>query len=115
MTAGPILILYSHLVGMTVDSPSGSPAVDAEIASVLSVPSLPYTSNDTDAQTLLPSGWSWSTSAAETIICVRNSDSLATGDMINADGSSTVISLPDPLERCLAAVAAYMLEGNIIA
>ena len=51
-------------------NPNGDVEADARIASVLGVPLLRYTSDDDAARTLLPSGWSWSTTADGAIGCV---------------------------------------------
>ena len=112
MPASPLFILYSHMVGLIVTSPNGDTAIDAEIASVLTAPPLPYTSNDAAAQTLLPSGWSWSTTASGTIICVRDADSQSTGDC--TDGEGNHVSVPTALARSLAAVEALLIEDTAI-
>jgi hypothetical protein len=112
MPADPILVLYMHLMSIFFTSPSGDATADAEIASVLGVPSLPYTSNNTDAQTLLPAGWSWSRTANGTICCVRTADSQSTGD--HTDGDGNVVPLPNSLAHCLAAVEAYFIEDTTI-
>jgi hypothetical protein len=113
MAMSPLYQVYVNLIGLTVASPTGHPDVDALIASTLGVSSLPYTSNDTDAQTLLPAGWSWSTMADGTIIAVRGSDSHATGGVI-LDNYDSPVPLPTPLTRCLAAISAQLVEGNLI-
>ena len=112
MSTDPILVLYRDLIGLIATSPSGDAAVDTEIASVLGVPSLSYTSDGSDAQTLLPSGWSWSMTASGTISCVRDSDSQSTGDCTDGDGN--VLLLPNPLAHCLAAVEAYLIEDGAV-
>src|SRR5205814_1384433 len=104
--------LYMHLITVFSTSPSGDTAADAAIASVLGVPPLPYTSNDTDARTLLPAGWSWSRTANGTVSCVRTADSLSTGDCTDGDGN--VLPLPNALAHCLAAVEAYYIEDTAI-
>jgi hypothetical protein len=60
-----------------------------------------------------PSGWSWSTTAAGTICCRRDSDGAKTSDSYSsdADGKMFVIFPPAPLQRCLAAVQALMTAG----
>lgn len=112
MPADPIHVLYMHLMSIFFTSPSGDTAADAEIASVLGVPSLPYTSNNTAAQTLLPAGWNWSTTANGTISCVRTANSQSTGNCTDGDGN--VLSLPNTLAHCLAAVEAYFIEDSTI-
>jgi hypothetical protein len=104
-TRSPIGRLFMHLFVTTAHSPSGDPAADAAIAETLNVAPLPYTSNDIDAQTLIPPGWSWGTSPAGTPMCIRDADGFATvGGVSDAQGNA--ISIPSPLARCLAAVGA---------
>jgi hypothetical protein len=104
-TRSPLGRLFMHLV-TTRSDPSGDPAADAAIASTLGVPPLPYTADDDAAQTLIPSGWSWGTTAAGTPICVRDADGHATGGDVRDGQRGNVISIPSPLARCLAAVGA---------
>jgi hypothetical protein len=67
--------LYSSLKWKLVKRPDGSTLADDYIASTLGVASLPYASNDTDAQTLLPAGWSWGgTYPSGMYYAVRGSD-----------------------------------------
>ena len=98
--------LRRHLFFISVHSPSGDTDVDALIASTLGVPPLSYTSNDADAQTLLPPGSAWSTAADGAIVCVRSSDGMIVGYGTIADSDGNVISVPSPLARCYSAVEA---------
>src|SRR5216684_2715795 len=91
--------LYFSLAARSFKNPNGDTLADGYIASTLGVASLPYTSNDTNAQTLLPAGWSWSTTDAGNACCVRNSDGVKTDDM-TAD--EDIVLLPNPMARCLA-------------
>ncbi len=59
-TCTPLGQLGMYHFFVATRNPNGDEEADARIASTLGVPPLPYTSNDTDAQTLLPPGWSWS-------------------------------------------------------
>jgi len=105
-TRSPLGRLFMrHLVGA---DPNGDPAADAAIASTLGVPPLPYTADDDAAQTLIPSGWSWGTTAAGSPTCVRDADGFATGGD-TYDGQGNIVSIPSPLARCLAAVGALRL------
>jgi hypothetical protein len=104
-TRSPLGRLFMHLVGA---DPSGEPAADAAIASTLGVPPLPYTADDAAAQTLIPSGWSWGTTAAGSPTCMRDADGLTTGGD-TYDGQGNIVSIPSPLARCLAALGALKL------
>ena len=103
----PIGQLRMRLFFMTAIDPNPNTEVDAEIASVLNVSLLPYTSDATAARTLLPSGWSWSTTADGAAECVRSSDGLTAGFGVMRDREANVT--PDALAYCLAAVEAHRL------
>jgi hypothetical protein len=94
---------------LTFASPDGDSVVDDQIAAILGVSSLSYTSNDTDAQMLLPAGWSRSTIADGTIIVVRGSDN-TTADGVVLDNDNNSMTIPTPLTRCLAAIKAQLIE-----
>jgi hypothetical protein len=71
-TRTPLGQLGMYLFFVATRNPNGDVEADARIASTLGVPPLLYTSNDTDAQTLLPAGWSWSTDSDGVIVCVEH-------------------------------------------
>jgi diguanylate cyclase (GGDEF)-like protein len=105
-TRSPLGRLFFRLITLTISYPNGDTTADAAIASTLNVAPLPYTSDDTYAQTLIPSGWSWGTSDAGTPCCVRDADGQTTiGDFTDA-GNGNVVSHPSPITRCIAAVSA---------
>jgi hypothetical protein len=103
----PIGQLRMHLFYMTSFDPNPDTDVDAEIASVLNVSLLPYTSDAIAARTLLPSGWSWSTRADGAAECVRSSEGLTAGFGVMRDREANVT--PAALAHCLAAVEAHRL------
>ncbi len=112
----PVEKLYRTLLTEVVSSPHGSAFADAQIASVLGVPALPYTSNDVDARKLLPAGWHWGVTAHGNPSAVRDSDGAATNDFYYpTPGASTVASVPSPLMRCCAAVIALMMNEDVVA
>jgi hypothetical protein len=84
--------------------PDGSPVVDANLASVLGLSSLPYTSNDNDAQLLLPTGWTWTGVSS----CVRTADSATLNRNIycTLDGPQP----SDALRRCITAIQARISD-----
>ena len=85
--------------------------IDAQISDALEVSSLPYTSDDGDAQTLLPAGWSWSTDVDGFIRGTRNSDgTYFKVELLDSGGG--VIQLPTPLIRCLISVKAQLTEDG---
>jgi hypothetical protein len=97
-----LVCLQVDLLLMVVRRPLGSAQADGHIASTLSVAALPYTSNDADAQTLLPAGWSWGgTYPSGMHYAVRASDGQRT---LEHPG------YPSPLSRCIAAVNARVLD-----
>ena len=103
--------LYLTMMWRACKNPNGDTVADGYIAVVLGVASLPYTSNDTDAQTLLPAGWSWGTTATGTACCVRNSDGKKLGGLVDGDTGNS-IPIPDPMARCLAAVKVLLMEAE---
>lgn len=111
MTVTPTFLLHMRLFTAALFSPNGDTDVDAQIASTLNVAALPYTSNDTNAQSLKPAGWSWDLDDQENIIAVRASDN-ATAYGIVLDSDNNLMKLPDPLVHCLAAVRAILIETN---
>lgn len=115
MTMTALYKLFLNVMIVTPDE--GDSDIDAQIASVLGVSSLPYTSNDTNAQTLLPSGWSWSLDAQENIVAVRASDQVTfkyTPVVHGTDDSVTPLSVPDPITHCVVALQARLLATNDI-
>jgi hypothetical protein len=94
---------------LALTSPNGDAAVDTLIANTLAVAALPYTSNDVNAQTLLPSGWSWISATR----CSRNVDSVTLSSAtLRSDGGIALA----PLTRCLGALKARVIEaGGVIA
>src|ERR1700730_1791474 len=114
-TFSPIGQLRMRLYSMTLFDPNADTDADAEIASVLNVSLLPYTSDATAARTLLPSGWSWSTRADGAAECVRSSDGLTAGFGVMRDREGNVT--PDALAYSTAAVEAPRLmqwEGLLV-
>lgn len=105
--------LFMYLIATGVGFPNGHDSADAKIASVLSVSSLPYTSNDADAQALIPTGWSWGTSDIGTPMCVRDSDGFKSlGDSDRSRGAEV---FPGPwysstMTRCISAIGARLQE-----
>ena len=114
-TPDPLEVLLRNLYFAMVHYPDGHPNLDGKIASTLSVASLSYTSNDADAQMLLPTGWSWSSSPLSSgmYYCIRNSDGQWTGDVGRADpttGEEVLFTVSAAMGRCVAAVAARILD-----
>ena len=110
MTTTPLYRLFIT-IGGTDDA--GDPDTDALIASTLGVPSLPYTSNDTDAKTLLPSGWHWGLDDQENIFAVRDSD----GSSISLpawDDEQNPVALPDAIAHCITAVQARLIDSDFM-
>jgi hypothetical protein len=108
-----LLDFLSQRASMLVIHNVGSPKMDAYIAGILSVPSLPYTSNDAAARTLLPAGWSWDRDDQERIVAFRASDQIAfchAPILCGVDGSRTPISVPDPIARCVIAINAHKAD-----
>jgi diguanylate cyclase (GGDEF)-like protein len=106
-TMSPIGQLRWRLYFVTLFDPNPDTEADAEIASVLNVPLLPYTSDATAARTLIPAGWRWSTGADGSIVCVRLCDGLTAGFGVMRDREANVT--PAALAYCLAAVEAHRL------
>jgi hypothetical protein len=94
------------LVVMSIKYPGGSPFIDQRIANEWGVDLHPYTSDDSYAQDLLPTGWSWGGTYSNTgmYYAVRDSDGQRTRNMFNASGGSR--NLPAPMSCCLAAAEA---------
>ena len=113
MTMSPLFLLYTNLQVSTLDAPNGDPGDDALIASTLGVASLTYTSNDANAQTLLPAGWSWTTDANGGIAASRNSDNFFVGGYLT-DAYDAPRPVPTPLRRCLVAVGAQLAQNGLI-
>jgi hypothetical protein len=84
---------------------SGSAAVDANIASTLGLSALNYTSNDSNAQLLLPAGWTWTGVSS----CVRTVDSASLNRNIFMSGPGAV-TIPDALKRCITAMEARLAD-----
>lgn len=107
MTA-PFTYLFMRVV---VADHAGDPDADALIASTLGVSSLSYTSNDADAQTLLPAGWSWSLDDQENIVAVRASDGLTYG-LRGWDTDQNPTFSSDVRTHCIIAVRAQLKESG---
>jgi hypothetical protein len=114
MARSPTSNLYADLVCLAAFYPEGNDYADTantQIADVLEVDAHPYVSDDSQAQTLIPAGWSWSTDQTGRICAVRNSDG-ATAFTGVADGDGNAVFVPLALMRCIAAVRAVLMEGN---
>jgi hypothetical protein len=109
MTMSSLYLLWMN-IGATDNA--GDPDVDALIASTLGAASLPYTSNDTDAQTLLPAGWSWGLDDQENIIAVRASDGTTCVGWPASDGQQNPVTISDAMMHCWVAVNVHLVETD---
>lgn len=96
--------LHNNLLRTCGKSSGGSAALDAKLASTLGLSVLNYTSNDTDAQTLLPAGWSWTGVSS----CVRMSDLASLNRSVFATLGAPQPS--DALKRCITAMEARIVD-----
>lgn len=113
LTPAKIDYLLACVARTIMRRPDGDPAIDTLIASTLGVDELPYTSNETDAQSLLSAGWSW----IDATHCIRDSDALtlssAMGRSDPASHASQPFSAPAALTRCYAALSARRTSVSI--
>lgn len=113
----PTRVLVTKVGILVITFPNGNAEADADIATTLGVASLPYTSNDANAQTLIPAGWTWSSAPRDSGMhyCIRDSDGKTTGDIYRCDPDTGLAGLFTPpvslaLGRCIAAITARWID-----